>query len=184
MANLVEKWQSGDEGAFEALFHQYKDLVFKTALAMNGDRKEAEDIMQEVFVKAWNARQSFDPKKGKLTTWLHRITMNVSVSKYRKNGHKMTSLETAQNIGFQLGDLEDTVIPEEDAIRSCEHEVLLRAVRSMNGTHRPVVVLRYFNELSYNEIAQVLEIPLGTVKSRLNEAIRILRRELSQEGLS
>ncbi|MDD5094171.1 MAG: RNA polymerase sigma factor [Dehalococcoidia bacterium] len=175
MADLVERWQSGDEEAFEAFFHQYKNLVFKTALLMGSDGQEAEDVLQEVFINAWNSRRSFDPKKGKLTTWLYRITVNQSISKHRKKSTVSTSLDMIQGEGFN-----PVSSSEEDSPDNLENLRLMRAVDSMNDKHRPVLVLRYFNDLSYSEIAQTLNIPLGTVKSRLNEAMKNLRRKLGE----
>jgi RNA polymerase sigma-70 factor (ECF subfamily) len=178
MKDFIEKWQAGDEEAFEALFQQYKNLVFKTALAMNGDSSEAEDVLQEVFTKAWKSRQSFNPRRGKLTTWLSRITVNECINKRRKR-KTCISLEMSQDSGFQPADVEKTESGIEAVLQGFEHKHLMGAVHSMNVTYRAVIVLRYYNELSYHEIAEVLGIPLGTVKSRLNEAMKILRRALT-----
>ncbi len=175
MVDLVEKWQVGSEQAFEAFFHQYKNLVFKTAYAITGDHKEAEDILQEVFVKVWNSRNSFDVKRGKLTTWLYRITANQCISNNRKKKTKSTSLEAEY---INDNSLNNPDILEETIIQNMEHTSLIETIRTMNEAHRTVLVLRYFNELSYNEISEVLGIPLGTVKSRLNDAITILRKRL------
>ena len=72
----ISNWQTDDISAFEAFFKQYQQLVFRTAYLMNGNKEEAEDILQDVFVTVWKSRHSFDPARGKLTTWLHRITVN------------------------------------------------------------------------------------------------------------
>ena len=174
MVDLVEKWQADSEQAFEAFFLQHKNLVFKTAYAITGDHKEAEDVLQEVFVKIWNSRNSFDAERGKPTTWLYRITVNQCISNHRKKKTKSTSLEAEKDKSFNdPGILEDTII------QNSEHKNLIENIRMMNEIHKTVVVLRYFNELSYNEISEVLGIPLGTVKSRLNDAINILRNRIS-----
>ncbi len=76
MDEKMENWQKGDTRAFETLFHQYKNLVFNTALLMTGSREQAEDVSQAVFLSMWNARSTFNPDKGKLSTWLHQITVN------------------------------------------------------------------------------------------------------------
>jgi len=176
----MEKWQSGDMSAFEALFQQYQGLVFKTAYLMTGNKEEAEDILQEVFVSVWKFRHTFNATKGKLTTWLHRITVNQCIGKHRKKQPALLSLEEAS---LDLPDMKRQELPEEALVSKWEYERLMRAMNSLDSKHRPVLVLRYFDGLSYGEIAQVVDIPLGTVKSRINQALRSLREQLSiQQG--
>lgn len=178
MADLIEKWQSGDMSAFEALFQEHQALVFKTAYLMTGSREEAEDILQEVFVAVWNSRHTFNQEKGRLTTWLHRITVNQCVSKHRKKQAPTFSLEKARMEGFDLVETRNSELPEESLISSLECERLIKAMNSLDSKQRPALVLRYFDDLPYDEIAQVLGIPLGTVKSRINQALKSLRGQL------
>ncbi len=175
MSDLVEKWQSGDVGAFEALFRQHQKLVFRTAYLITGDAETAKDVVQEVFVSVWKSRHTFNPEKGKFTTWLHRITVN-RCSKKRRRKPAFLSLEEAGNGGLSLpgGD-----VPAEAIITKEEYAHLMKALAALDTKHRSVVVLRYFNELSCEEIAHAAEIPLGTVKSRLHYALKSLRQELS-----
>lgn len=179
--DLVEKWQSGDINAFEALFQQYYELVFKTAYFMVGNKQEAEDVLQEVFIAMWKSRCTFDPAKGKLTTWLHRVTINKCISRHRKKQAAFFSLEETTGREPDLLETRSSELPEELLINRLEYERTIKAVNSLDGKHRSVLILRYFSDLSYDEIVQVLGIPLGTVKSRLNQAIRTLRRELEKE---
>src|SRR3990172_9898115 len=154
MANSVEKWQSGDRDAFEALFQQYQGMVLKTARVMTGSGAEAEDVLQEVFVNVWRSRNSFDLGKGAIATWLYRITMNLCVDRARKKRPVSVPLE-----GVELTDA-SAAIPEDDCLMSeQEYRELIETVGSLDARHRSVVVLRYFDELSYEEIAQVLNIP-------------------------
>jgi len=178
MADLIEEWQSGDMSAFEALFQQYQGLVFKTAYLMTGNREEAKDVLQEVFVTVWKSRHTFNPAKGKITTWLHRITVNRCVSKHRKKQAPTFSLEKVRMGGFDLVEIRNSELPEELAQSRLEYERLIKAMNSLDSKHRPALILRYFNDLSYDEIAQVLDIPLGTVKSRINQALKSLRGQL------
>ena len=76
MPDLIENWQHGDVNAFETLYRQYEKLVFRTAYLITGSKEAAEDALQEVFASVWKSRHTYDPNKGKLTTWLHRITVN------------------------------------------------------------------------------------------------------------
>ncbi len=176
MTGQMENWQSGDMNAFEMLFHQYEKLVFRTAYLIMGRRETAEDILQEVFTSAWRSRQTYDPNKGKLTTWLHRITLNeCSRKKYRKTSTTI-SLEEK---GIDPPEMRYQSQPEEILINKLEYERLLRALDALDIKHRSVLVLRYFNDLSYQEIAETLEISLGTVKSRLHQSLRYLKERMN-----
>ncbi len=179
--DLIEKWQSGDINAFEALFQQYYKLVFKTAYLMVGNREDAEDVLQEVFFAVWKSRCTFNPAKGKLTTWLYRITINQCADRKRRKQVATLSTEETKDDGFDLPEIRSSELPEELSMSRLEYERAIKAVNSLGEKHRPVLILRYFNDLSYNEIAQVMGIPLGTVKSRLNEALRTLRGQLEKE---
>jgi RNA polymerase sigma-70 factor (ECF subfamily) len=164
---------------FEAIFRQYKDMVYKTAYLILGDAHRAEDVLQEVFIKVHKSLDTFDSQKGAFSTWLRRITVNQCVTE-RRNRHLPSlslSLERLEEEGFDLEGA-DSQRPEELAVKREESQRIQRAMKTLDRKHRAVVTLKYSNELSYEEIAQVLSIPLGTVKSRLNTAIRVLRQEL------
>ncbi len=176
MDTVVERCQAGDEGAFEALFEAYKNLVYRTAYLMLGTTHEAEDALQEVFLKVCRSLESYDPSKGAFTTWLHRITMNHCLNQRRKR--RPAPLEFAES--------EDALASRQpSAERQVERDdSLRRALGHLSQKLRAVVVLRYYLDLSYDEIGQVLEVPAGTVKSRIHSALRVLRRELADDELS
>jgi len=161
------EWQSGDIAAFEALFQQYKNLVFKNAYLITGSKEEAEDVLQEVFVSVWKSRLTYNSNKGKLTTWLHRITVNKCLERQRRKKLPFVSLEKV--------DLPQTQSSYEVLVSRQEYERLIEAMNSLDIKHRVVLVLRYFNDMSYEEIAQTVGVPLGTVKSRINQALKLLR---------
>jgi RNA polymerase sigma-70 factor (ECF subfamily) len=177
MTGLKEKWQSGDVGAFEALYNQYKNLVYKTAFLIAGQKEEAEDILQEVFVSVWKSRDTYDSRKGKITTWLHTITVNHCNTRQRKK-RPAVSLEENMPVlsGINSGD-----DPEQSIMNKQEYETVINTLNTLDAKHRVVLVLRYFNELSYDEIARIAGIPLGTVKSRINTALKYLREQLIME---
>ena len=164
-------------GDFEKIFQLHKEKVFKTAYLIVGNVQEAEDILQDVFIKVYEAAGAFDPQKGSMSTWLHRITVNQCISAKRKKHAISYSSEEMEERGFELPDTSDE-LPEDMALKSEEVANMWQAVKSIDAKHRAVLALRYFDELSYDEIAQTLNIPLGTVKSRLNGAIKNLRREM------
>ena len=172
----MEKWQTGDMDAFEALFRQHERLVFSNAYLITGSKEEAEDVLQEVFFSVWKSRHTFNPEKGKLTTWLHRITVNQCMRRQRKKQPAVRSLDSLEPRERQR--LEGR---EEVLVNYQKYDRLLEAMNSLDSKHRSVLVLRYFNDLSYDEVAQALSIPLGTVKSRINQALRSLREQVGTQ---
>jgi len=179
MPGLMEPWQQDDISAFEVLFRQYEKLVYRTAYLITGNKEEAEDALQEVFVSVWKSRHTYDPGRGKLTTWLHRITVNEC---YRKKKSKKSIALSLEEKGVDLPEMKHYSQPEEILITKLDYERLLKAMDALDAKHRSVLVLRYFNDLPYKEIAEILQIPVGTVKSRLNHALTFLKEQMKQEG--
>ena len=176
MFDLAERLRSGDTGAFEALFNKYEKQVYRTAYLITGDREEAKDVLQEVFVAVWKWRHTYNPQKGEFATWLHRITLNKCSKKRRKRRVIFSSLEEEENIGYYPN---TENLPEDIIISREEYERLMKALSSLDTKHRSVLVLRFFNELSYDQIASIVGISLGTVKSRIHYALKALREELA-----
>lgn len=172
--DVIQQWQSGSSQAFEVLFHRYKNMVFKTALLMVGDGHQAEDMLQEVFVKVYKSKNKFKGDENGFKQWLYRITINICLDSHRRKSPPLSSLEQIREGGFDLAVSTSRDWEEVDAVR--------RAIKSLDRKHSLVVILRYSLELSYEEIAQVLDIPIGTVRSRLNAAIKTLRKVLVGEG--
>jgi RNA polymerase sigma-70 factor (ECF subfamily) len=155
------------EKAVAELFEKYKNLVFRTAYLMYGNREEAEEALQEVFLQVYRFLPGYDPAKGAMSTWLHRITINYCL---RHRQDQKISIES-------LDELEVTA-PEESIEAhlqaSMDAQSIRDAILNLSAKLRAVIILRYFWDLSYNEISEVLVIPLGTVKSRIDLALRTL----------
>ncbi len=167
--DLIRRCQTGDEEAFAALFHQYKSLVYKTAYLMLDSADEAEDVLQEVFLQVYRSLSAFEPAKGAFTTWLYRITMNYCLSRRRKRRFLTIRLEEVSHLLTEPASFQERL--EGD-------EMIRQALSRLSEKLRAVVILRYYSELSYAEIAQVLNVPIGTVRSRLNLALKTMYREL------
>ncbi len=163
---IITRSQTGDQDAFADLFEQYKNMVYKTAYLMLNDGAEAEDALQEVFVLVYRGLPNFDPAKGAFTTWLYRITIRHCLNRRRK---KRVDCQP-----FHEGALAAST-----SIREDESDTIRQAIEQLNPKQRAVIVLRYYWDLPYNDIAQVLDIPLGTVKSRINQALKTLRHTLA-----
>jgi RNA polymerase sigma-70 factor (ECF subfamily) len=173
--NLIERILSGDPNAFELIFDQYKNLVYRTAYLILENSNEAEDALQETFLKAYRYLETYQPSKGAFSTWLYRITVNHCLRQRRKLTRIFKPLETYNDEFKQVHSSHEDKLSEE--------QVVLQMINRLSNKLRIVVILRYFLDLSYLEITQVLDIPLGTVKSRLNMALNKVRNELKAENL-
>jgi len=169
--DLIRHSQTGDEDAFANLFQKYKNLVYKTAYLMLNNVDDAEDVLQEVFIQVHKALSTYQSSKGAFTTWLYRITVNHCLNRRRKRHLFVLSYE---EVSPEL--LTDRRSPFD--IQLAEEEATWQALSQLSEKLRTVVILRYYWELPYAEIAQILDVPMGTVKSRLNLAIRSLHEKL------
>jgi RNA polymerase sigma-70 factor (ECF subfamily) len=168
---IILRAQSGDREAFAILFERYKNLVYKTAYLMLGERTEAEDALQEVFVQVYKSLSGFDPRKAAFTTWLHRVTFNHCLNHRRKK----------RPFTLPLEDISPLLKSGFPSTQLAEEEILQQAIGKLTDKQRAVVTLRYFWDLPYSEIAQILDVPLGTVKSRLDLALKTLRKLLEEQ---
>jgi RNA polymerase sigma-70 factor (ECF subfamily) len=163
--DLIRRSQAGDQEAFSDLFHKYKNLVYKTAYLMLDSAGDAEDALQEVFIQVHRSLSTYQPSKGAFTTWLYRITVNHCLNRRRKRRLSLFSLDEVSPAS-----LTDHAPPLES--QAAEEEATRQALGQLSQKLRAVVILRYYWELPYAEIAQILDVPVGTVKSRLNLASR------------
>lgn len=168
--SLIRRWHAGDQDAFDQLFERYKNLVFHTAFLILNNTHDAEDIMQDVFVQVHRSLNSYDPAKGALSTWLHRITVNKCLNHQR---HWLFSVTRLDEIPEQKLFVVDDQNIDLDSVQ--------QALSKLSVKLRAVVVLRFYWELSYAEMSEVLNLPLGTIKSRLNYALRALQTNLKDE---
>lgn len=168
--------KQNDKDDFEAVFNKYKGWVYKTAYLIVRDPQKAEDVMQEVFIKAYKSNSSYDPEKGSYVTWLRQITINQCLNEGRNKSIASSSIEEMAEHGQNLPDTSIS-IPEQISLR----EEMKRMFNSLSAKHRAVLVLKCIDGLSYEKITEVLGIPLGTVKSRINYAILALRERQKRE---
>ena len=180
---LVAQAKAGDQDAFEQLLVQNQDRVFSLAFRMVGSREDAADLAQEAFLKAWTGLPSFQGDSS-FATWVYRLTTNVCIDFIRKqqrrqNIQPVASLEDEENWTEPADSSQDPQHRLEARERS---EALEKGLKSLPDHHRQVLVMREMSGLSYQEIAQALELDLGTVKSRIARARNTLRKFLLAEG--
>jgi RNA polymerase sigma-70 factor (ECF subfamily) len=173
---LVSRMQRGDVAAFEQVYHKYKRRLYQTALAITGDRGAAEEVLQDCFVRAYAARDRVDTSVP-ISPWLYRIIVNLSYNWANRNRRWPLALEAvAERLSAS-----PVAGPESMAEGSERCLAVREAVAALPVKHRAVVVLFHFQGFSLQEIAYILDCPLGTVKSRLHRACEILRQRLSQD---
>jgi len=179
IAALVHAAQIGDQGAFAALYERYGASVYRTAYLMLGDAGRAEELTQDVFVRLHRRLGQYSTERGAFSTWLYSITINACLNARRHGWLRWLSLDRARADGL---DLPDDRQPLDLALRSEEQRRIWCAVQRLPLKLRAVVVLRYYHDLSYDEIASTLGCPIGTVRSRLHAAHARLRDALAEDA--
>ncbi len=168
-SELVKQCLRGDRSAFEILVDRYQKVVFNVALRMVGNTEDAEDIAQSAFLKGYENLGSFDGRH-KFFSWIYRIAVNEAIN-YLHAKQRTVKLDEDIPAG---GKAADELVHDDQMVQRLE-----RALRRISIEHRAVLVLRHFQDLSYSEIANVLNIPEKTVKSRLFSARQELKDILS-----
>lgn len=161
--------QQGDRQAFSELVHRYREGVINVVYRMCGDANLAEDAAQEAFIRAWQHLPRYQPRSP-FRNWLYRIANNAALDALRRE-KQTTDIEDVSLMATTIG-------PEAAAERSERAEYVREAVLSLAPASRAVLILREYEGLSYKEIADTLNIPMGTVMSRLNYARTKLREML------
>lgn len=170
---LVHAARAGDTIAFDSLFYRYRDGIHRLAISITKDPSAAEEIVVDTFVRAHRALERLEPDDS-LRPWLYRVAINLSYNRQPRKGVTFSSLDD--------GVLElpaEGESPSEVAERGERRTVVLECVEALSPKHKIVVVLCYLNGLNLAEIAEIVEVPVGTVKSRLHYALRKLRVQLS-----
>lgn len=171
---LIRHAANGDAAAWEPLVLAHQETVFRLAYLLLGDPDDAEDIAQETFLRAWNHIRRFDPTRP-LRPWLLSIVTNLSRNRFRSAGRYLAALTRA----FRNEPAPVTI--EEKSSQHLEANELWKAVQTLSVPDQQIVYLRYFLDLSVHETAEVLQIPEGTVKSRLSRALERLRVIIQQD---
>ena len=176
-ADLVQRCLGGDAAAWDSLVRTYWRRVFNIAYKFVARYDEAEDLTQEIFVKLLKALDTYD-RRASFDTWLTRVTRNLCIDRYRRRRR-----EEARHIGdLDLDALQlDDLVSSPDAALAQRDDVAIvrRALVKLPAAYRDAVALRDIHELSYEEIAQRLQLPEGTVKSRINRGRKDLARHLA-----
>jgi RNA polymerase sigma-70 factor (ECF subfamily) len=175
---LIRRCQKGDRLAIEALIRRHQNYVYRLCYLVMRNQQDAEDMAQETFVRAFRALPRYEIRLGtSFEAWLYRISVNACRSRMRRRWYQ--ALPWPEPAPEMVAEADQQ--PDRQAMQGEQRDRILAAIDTLGEKHRLVVILRYYAGLSNEEIAQTLDIPSGTVRSRLHAARRRLR-ELLAEG--
>jgi RNA polymerase sigma-70 factor (ECF subfamily) len=175
--DLMRLVQDGDAQAFEVVFERHVDAAFSLAYRMCGRRAMAEDVIQEAFLSLWRAGAAYDPARGSVRAWVLRVVHNRTVDTFRRTAVRTSRDVSDDGLAEQLPAAELT---EAEAERRDEARLVRSALNDLSGDQRRVIELSYFGGLSHSEIAEMLELPTGTVKGRMRLGLTKLRTTLGE----
>lgn len=180
--DLIASILAGDERLYADLIQRYQGRLVNYLYRMLRNEEDAHDLAQEVFIKIYGALDRFDPKY-RFSTWLFRVAQNAAIDKIRKRRLKLVSLTRPAT---EDGDGSDWDLPGEGptpygTVRNLERGVAIRrAIDELPGEYRELISLRHYAELSYDDIAQLKQMPLGTVKNKLFRGRQMLKEKLEE----
>lgn len=177
---LMKRIQARDPDALEELYDLYNRLLFGMVISIVKKREEAEDVLQEIFVKIWNKANSFNPDRGNVYSWIVTLARNKAIDRIRSKGYK-TQQKQSVSIHEPLFSLEgDKYDPMETTIFSDRAELVKRALEKIPEKQSEVIKIAYYRGMTQSEIADYLDIPLGTVKTRTRQGMIKLKRILGE----
>jgi len=171
----IEQALQGDRSAFGQLMHRYAGAVYNLAYRMLGNAEDAEDASQEIFIRAYTRLASFD-RQRRFSTWLLSIGSNYCIDRLRRRRFTWMTLEDA---AYALPSNEPG--PERSALNREQQAIVQQALQKLPDTYRLVMVLRYWQDLSYEEIGRATGLPESTIKTRLHRARHMLAAALGPE---
>ena len=178
----IDDARQGDQEAFAQLVRLYEKRVYALALRMCKNPDDAAEAAQEAFLAAWQGLRFFRGESS-FSTWLYRLASNACVDLLRQEGRRQSAAGPSLNDEEARVDVPDPApSPQEQAERSELREQIEAGLQALTPDHRQVLILREMHQLSYDEISQVLDVDVGTVKSRINRGRKQLRNFLLTSG--
>lgn len=186
---LIEKAQNGNQSAFAELLGYYRESLYFMLFKMVNSKEDAEDLTIEAFEKAFRKIDTYRPVYA-FSTWLFRIATNHGIDYIRsaeKRAHNISIDRTSEydnDFNKQVIIKEKSLNPEEEIIKSQQKKILKNIIQKLPPDYRRIIVLRYFEEMSYGEISENLNLPLGTVKARLHRSRELLLSTLKKHNIN
>jgi len=179
MDKLIKGLKTGDQEAWNMMISRYSKKVYNMALNFAGNSDDASDITQDIFLKVYSNIDKFK-EDSNFTSWLLRLSKNYCIDYWRKNKHYRGNLELDENLHGNSS--KETETPEDSTIKQSDISYLRKKLLLLPPDLRTLVILRDIQDYSYQEIADHLNIPLGTTKSRINRARTKLAKIILKEG--
>lgn len=174
---LIRRAAGGDPAAFNELLGMHERRMYAVALRMMGGAEDAQDCLQEAMLRVYRAISGFKAESS-FSTWVYRITMNTCLDELRRRKNRPnTSLDGLLDTGWSPSDEDDT--PERHAVRTQTRQALHRYIRELPEDMRAAIVLRDIQGYSYDEIAEILDTNVGTIKSRISRGRERLREKIT-----
>lgn len=176
----IKSVKKGDQSAFEDIVSYYENKVFAICFRMLGNRHEAEDIAQEAFIRAYINIHSYDEDR-KFSTWLYRIATNLSIDRIRKKKpdyYLDAEIKGTEGLTLYTQLPSEQLLPEQEVESLEMQHYIQHEIMQLPPKYRSIIALRFMDELSLKEISEILEIPLGTVKTRIHRGREALRKRL------
>lgn len=174
---------AGDIEAMEVLYDRYNRAVFSFALKMLGNREQAEELLQEVFVRAWRQARRFSEGRGTYITWLLSITHNMAIDEIRRQNRRPRKAESSDPVLMLANVRDENPSVEDQALLGDLRDVVREAMAQLPDAQRSALEMAYFQGYTQREIAEAQNEPLGTIKTRMRLAMKKLRSLLDTQGL-
>ncbi len=178
---LIKKMAKGDRDAFAELVELYKDKVYQVSYRMLGNAQEAEDVAQETFLRVYANIGNYDPSY-KFSTWIYRIATNLCIDHLRKRKQVYSldkQVEGTDGLDWHDRLADQSPNPEETLLTGELQGQVQQAIESLTPKYRSIITLRYIEDLSLNEISEVLKLPVSTIKTRIHRGREALRKKLN-----
>jgi RNA polymerase sigma factor (sigma-70 family) len=179
---LMKLVKNKQRKALSVLYDRYASFVYSFAWKALKDESAARDIVQSVFLRLWTTNSDFDPEKGQFPGWLIAITRNITIDRIRKNRRESERIARIDPNQWERIPDQASVAPEDHAIRNSIKQQIHEAYRHLSEQQITLLEHFYWRGYSLSELAEIYNQPLGTVKSRLHQALKVLRRHLAAEG--
>lgn len=171
-SELIDRALAGDRSAFADLVRQNQDRLFASMMQVTGSPEEAEEVSQEAFIRAFIKLDTFQ-RNSQFFTWIYRIAFNSALTRRRKKRARVSLDQVREDNGLEVSGHGEGV--DERLLRDERVALVRRAIDTLTDEHRKILVLREMDEFAYEEIAEILQISIGTVRSRLSRARRQLK---------
>ncbi len=181
-AAVIKRVLEGDRNAFRILVDSYSGIVYRIAYSMGGNSHDAQDVVQEVFYRAYRSLSSYNPERP-FKAWINRIAVNYILDQRKKKQIRSSSLTMEDDQVLNVSD--STYDPHQEQRKNEREDLVLKAIQQLPDKYQMVLLLRHIEDLSYEEIALTLSMPLGTVmthihraRAKLSEILRPMQSEL------